>query len=469
MSRVASVSARATVGPLTLAAFALTACTGSPAPGEERARAALTEVGDAFRPADGKPALPALTAQSPLADFLYVGMLRNPRVAAAYYAWAAAVARITVARSLPDPRLTFELDITRMVEALMPGLMADLPGPGKLRAAGQAAVAESWASYFAFEVEILRTALMVKSAYYRLYFLEESVRVQRATLALLGDLEQLAQQQNAAGRVTLQDVLRAQIEKEQVLTEIANLEDSRQALRAELKAALGLRPADVDPPVPTTFTPSPDAGDPDALLQSALARNPKLLQMQADVRRAEAMLGLARRSGVPDFTLGLESDLRASPVMWRPAASMTLPIWRDKIAAAIAAAQADERAAGARLDAEQIDLAADLAAMLFMYRESVRNIDLLAQRLIPKGRQSIESARTAYGTGRAGFLDVIDAERQLLAFESALVAARTRRELALAALSLTIAGAAPAGAPVLRSESKPKPEPNPNSAEATSR
>ena len=457
MSRVVCRIARAMAAPSALALVALVACTGSPAPGEERARAALRDVGDEFRPSAAKPPLPALTAQSPLADYLRVAMLNNPRVAAAYYAWAAAVERIAVARSLPDPRLTFSMDLSRMIEALMAGLMADFPGPGKLRAAGEAAVEESWASYFVFELEVLRTALAVKTAYYRLHFLEDNVRVQRATLTLLTELESLAQQQNAAGRVTLQDVLRAQIEREQVLTEIANLEDSRQPLRAEFKAALGFGPSEPDPPIPSDFTPSPDAQAPDVLLQTAFTRNPKLRLLEADVRRAEAMLGLARRSGVPDFTFGLESNLRANPLMWRPSAGMTLPIWRDKIAAQIAAAQADKRAAGARLDAEQIQLVAELAAMLFMVRESVRNIDLLAERLIPMGRQSLATARSAYTTGRAGFLDVIDAERQLLAFESSLIDARTRRELALASLSLAIAGVAPAGAPVLGTEASPQP------------
>jgi outer membrane protein TolC len=135
--------------------------------------------------------------------------------------------------------------------------------------------------------------------------------------------------------------------------------------------------------------------------------------------------------------------------MWRPSASMTLPIWRDRIEAEIAGAQHEQRAAAARLSAEQVAVAADLAATLFLYRESRRDIDLLDGRLIRKGRQSLDAARAAYATGRAGFLDVLDAQRQLLRFESALVEARTRRELALVSISLTIAGTPPAGAPVL--------------------
>lgn len=433
----------------TLALLAVVACSGTPARGEDEARAALADVGDRLRPGGREPALPALTPASPLAEYLRFALLGSPRVAAAYHAWGAAVARITTARARPDPRLTFEIDITRVIEALLPGLMTDLPGPGKLAAAGEAAVAESEAGYHGFALEVLRTALAVKTAYYRLHFLDDSLRVQRATLTLLEELEALAQQQNAAGRVTLQDVLRAQIEKEQVLTAIANLEDSRAPLRAEWKAALGLRAEAADPPVPTGFTASPDPGTPEDLLQAALAHNPRLAQMAADVRRAEAMLGLAQRTGVPDLTLGIESDLRANPVMWRPSAGITLPIWRDKVAAAIAAAQADKSAAQARLDAEQIGIAAEVASMLFLVRESTRTIGLLEQRLVPMGRQSLESARSAYTTARASFLDVLDAERQLLGFQTALIDARTRRELALASLSLTLAAMPPAGAPLL--------------------
>ncbi len=431
-------------------------CTGTPTAGEQEARDDLQRVHGAYRPGDARSALPPLTASSPLDDYLRFAVLKNPRVEAAYYEWAASVERITVARSLPDPRLTFQIDVSQMLSALMPGLMTDLPGPGKLAAAGAAAAQESRASYFAFEQAILRTAVAAKTAYYRLHFLEENLRIQRATLALLADLEQLARSQNAAGRVTLQDVLRAQIEKEQVGTQIENLEDSRIALLAEWKAALGLGPGDADPPIPAAFASSPDAESADALLQTALARNPALRRMEAEVRAADAMLGLAEKSGVPDFTLGIEADVKANPLMLRPSAGMNLPVWRDKIAAEIAAAQADKRAVEARLDSEQIAVAADLAAMLFMYRESRREIELQSRRLIPLARQSLDAARPAYATGRAGFLDVLDAQRQLLMFESALIDARTRRELTLVAISLIIVGIPPEGAPVLApAESRP--------------
>jgi outer membrane protein TolC len=145
----------------------------------------------------------------------------------------------------------------------------------------------------------------------------------------------------------------------------------------------------------------------------------------------------------------MEVDLKAVPTMWTPAASVTLPIWRDKIAAGIAGAQAGKRAAEARLTGEQVQLAADLATMLYMYRESVRNTRLLEDRLIPKGRQSLQAARAGYATGKSSFLDVIDGYRQLFGFDLTFIEARTQRELALASLSLLIAGVPPQGSPTL--------------------
>lgn len=433
------------------AGVTLAGCSGAPIPAEREARADVESVASRYRPGDAKPALPMLTSSSPLADYLRFALLNSPRVEAAYYEWAAAVERITPARSLPDPRLTFSADVADTVMALMPGLMLDLPGLGKLRAAGDLMAAESRVVYFGFERELLSTALAVKAAYYRLHFLEESLRVQQETLRLVVDLEQLAQQQNAAGRATLQDVLRAQIARDLLETQIANLDDSRGALAAELKAALGLGAADPSPPLPERFEPSAGVLPLEDLLATAFARNPELQAMEADVRRAEASLALARKSGVPDFSLGLEADVKASPLMLTPTAAVTLPIWRDKIAAEIGAAQAGKLAAEARLSAEQIQIAAELASMLYMVREAGRNEALLGEKLVPKAKESLDAARAGYVNGRAAFLDVIDAQRTLLEFELAEIEARTQRELALASLSLALAGILPTGAPVLTS------------------
>jgi len=300
--------------------------------------------------------------------------------------------------------------------------------------------------YFAFETAVLQTAFSVKQAYYQLLYLDEKIRINRQTGQLLADLETSARAQNEVGKATLQDVYRAQIEQDQIAAEIDNLEDSRRPLLAQLKGALGLARAQPDPPPPTRFeTTAPDLSG-DELLDTAFARNPALKGMEAEVRLAEATIALARKSKTPDFSAGLEAEVYSPPFYW-PQASMTLPVWRDKIAAQIAAAQANQRAAEARLSAGQIAMTVDFAMKTYDYREVTRNLALLREKLIPKARQSLEIARAGYLAGQIDFFNLIDAERTLLGFQLREVEARTRREIILADLSLSIAGVAPEGVP----------------------
>lgn len=447
------------LGGIALATIVMTGCKGIPTQGERKARKDLESVGESFRPQNQRPVLPTLTTNASLSNFLHFAVLNQPQVEAAYYDWAASVRRITVERSLPDPRLTFQSDIADTVMSLMPGLMMDFPGPGKLKAAANVATAESDTRYFLFESAVLQTAFALKKSYYQLYFLDAKVSVNRQTLALVTDLEKLARTQNEVGKVTLQDVLRAQIEQDRLTTEIANLDDSRNPLLAQFKAALGLAGEQPNPPVPAQFESTPLDMSSDQLFASALARNPRLKAMEAEVRRADASLRLAYKSRVPDFNVGVEVDAKASPVFVTPQLGVTLPIWRDKIAAEIAGAQAGQRAAKARLSAEQITLAVEFAEKTFMFRENSRNLALLQERLLPKARQSVEVARAAYLSGQLDFLNLIDAQRTLLSFQLSEVEARTQRELALAELSLLILGQPPANAPVLnpaKSESSSK-------------
>lgn len=435
----------------------LTGCVGVRTDGERRAQQAQATVEQSYRPTGERPPLPKLDTNASLHDFLLFAMLNQPEVEAAYFDWAASVRRITVERSLPDPRLTFQSDIADMVMSAMPGLMMDFPGPGKLKAAANVATAESDARYFQFESAILQTAFALKKAYYQLHFLDAKVDVNRQTLALVADLEQLARTQNEVGKVTLQDVLRAQIEQDRLTTEIANLEDSHNPLLAQFKAALGLTAEQPNPPVPARFESTSLDLSAEQLFASALARNPRLKAMEAEVRRADASLRLAYKSRVPDFNVGVEVDAKASPVFVTPQLGVTLPIWRDKIAAEIAGAQAGQRAAQARLSAEQIALAVEFAEKSFMFRESSRNLALLQERLLPKARQSLEVARAGYTAGQSTFIDLLDAQRTWLGFLLTEVEARTQRELALAELSLLILGQPPSGAPVLDQPTKVPP------------
>ena len=424
----------------------LSGCRGRLVQGEKEARQQAQQVTEQYRPNGQKPPLPILSTNSSLSDFLTYALLNQPKVEAAYFDWLASVERITVQRSLPDPQLTFQMDIQDVVTSLMPGLMMSFPGAGKLRAAGAVAAAESQGKYFAFKTASLQSAYELKRAYYQLYFLDEKIRVERENLVLLSDLEKLARGQNEVGKVTLQDVLRAQIEQDRIGTELTNLLDSREALSAQFKGALGLRAEDPMPPLPGKFESTSLDLTSDKLLQTAFEQNTRLKAMAADVQAADAAVESAYRARMPDTTVGFMADAKMSPVLYRPWGTVSLPIWRDKLAAQVAEAQANKRAGEARLTAEQIDLAVNFAEKSFLFRQASRNLELLEKQLLPKQRASLEVARSGYVAGQIDFFNLTDAQQTFLRFSLDEVEAQTQRELALTELSLMIQGRPPEGA-----------------------
>ena len=429
----------------------LSGCRGVPTRNERAARGDVQAVSLAYRPDGRRPALPVLTPDSSLSNFLAYAMLNQPAVEAAYYDWVAAVERITQARSFPDPQFTFQMDIQNVVTSVMPGLMGTLPWPSKLRLGAEVASEESRAKYFAFQSAVLQGAFEVKRAYYQLHFLSEKIRVNQDTLQLLSGLERLALAQNEVGKATLQDVLRAQIEEDRLRNELANLDDSRNSLLAQFKAALGMTTAEPAPPVPRQFESTSANLSPDKLLETALTRNQRLKAMESEVRAAEASIMLARKSRLPDFNLGFMGDAKTDPTLYRlpgNPGTMSLPIWRDKIAAQIAEAQANKRSAEARLSSEQIALAVAFAEKSYLYREASRNLVLLGELLLPKATQSLEVARTGYLAGQIDFFNLTDAERTLLGFKLDRVEASMQRELALAELSLIVEGMPPVNGPM---------------------
>jgi len=437
------MSSRNVLRYVSLGLFLLAGCKGIPTNDEKSARQQQQTVARDFRPDNRKPALPTLTTNSSLGDFLKFAMLNQPKVEAAYYDWNASVERITTARSLPDPQFTFQMDIENIVSSVMPGFMVNFPGAGKLRAAAAIASAESQAKYFIFETAVLETTYEVKRAYYQLHFLEDRIRVNRETLELLSELEKLARAQNEVGKVTLQDVLRAQIEQNRLKTDVANLEDSRNSLQAELKSALGLGPDNPDPPLPKGFEPTDLDLSSEKLLASAMEHSPRLKAMEAEVRAAEAAIVLANKGRNPDVGIGLMADARTSPVLYRPVATVSLPVWRDKIAAQIAEGQAAKKAAEARLTGEQIAIALEFAERSVVFREASRNLEVLQNQLLPKQQESLEVARSGYLAGQIDFFNLTDAEQTLLRFSLAEVDAREQRELALTELSLLTLGIRP--------------------------
>jgi outer membrane protein TolC len=170
--------------------------------------------------------------------------------------------------------------------------------------------------------------------------------------------------------------------------------------------------------------------------------------MRTMVEMAVSGVEVAHKSGHPDFTLGGMVDLRTNPTLFRPLATLNLPIWREKIAAVIAAAEARRDASVARLSAEQINLAAELAQMLYMVRDSDRMIAYVDDDALPNFDRAIATAEAAYQTGAASAGMIPETQFMAFAMRLERLGALRERENAATDLMLLTADVAPVGSPI---------------------
>lgn len=436
-----------TAAPLLSALLVLVSgCTVVPSAAEKQARTDSTHLGEVLHAAN-QP-LPASGA--PLADYVRFAVLRHPQVLAAYSDWRASVLAIAPTRALPDPKLTFEADVTDTLMTFMPGLMFDFMTPGKRRAMADEMTAASTVSYRNYLAMVLRTAADVRKAWVELAFAEEALKLRQDSLQALAQSQELAQIDYTTGRGmgTLSESVRLNNDLAKVRSDLAVLGDRQRAARTRFKSSLGLKVTDNDPAWPEGALTATILPDENELWRRTSAANAGLAQMRAMVDMARASIEVAKKAKTPDFAVGAMADLKADPLMVRPTASITLPIWREKIAANIAAAEARREANVARVSAEEINLAAELAQMLYMVREADQMIRYIEQTALPGYERVIATAEAAYQSGMGSPAMIPESRLMALNMRIERLSALRERELAVTDLLLMTADIAPADSPL---------------------
>jgi len=395
--------------------------------------------------------LPGLRADSPPAEFVRFAVLNHPAVEAAYHDWRASVAEITRARSLPDAQFTFEADIADTIQTFMPGVMFHLMDPAKRERMGDEAAARSGVAYRAYVSAVLRVAAEVRRAWLELVYAEETQNIYLAAILNLDQSLAFASNEFTTGRgmVSFDELVQLQNQIAEHHAHHLTFTDRAVAAHAKFKAALGLGPADVDPPWPQAPLRATTLPPDDELWRRVQAGNADLASMRAMVAMASAEIAVAQKARTPDFSVGAMADLKANPLMVRPAASVTLPIWRDKIAAGLAAAEARRDAAAARVSAEQLNLAAEFAQMLFMVRDGDRMIANIETVALPNLERALASAEAGYqaGMGKPTMMTELNHMALLMRIERARIL--FERENAVIDLQLLTADLAPPGTPLL--------------------
>jgi outer membrane protein TolC len=249
----------------------------------------------------------------------------------------------------------------------------------------------------------------------------------------------VAETRNRAGRSGQRDVLKSSNEADVSSNDIANMRSQLPSQRAAINALLS-RPADAPLPVPTKLPASRRVvyrdGD---LVEMAAKQNPELIALADEIRGRGEGIRLAELQYVPDFNLSAGSDLMG--VTQSLLAQATIPILRyEALNAAIAQAEAKLRASEAMRREVGNNLTAQVIADITIIRDAGRQLDLFDHTILPRARQVVNVARTAFETGdasetdAASLLNLLDDQRSLIAIERLAAKLRITRATHLAEL-----------------------------------
>ena len=330
-------------------------------------------------------------------------------------------AAVTPAGQLPDPKLgvgidnfpisgppagTFSGDSMTMARL---GISQEVPNRAKRTARTGRAQADVAAAQANRLTEARRVKVAAALAWIDLAYAERK-------LAAIDGVQSRLESLSAAAPSAVASSSARPAQALDIRQELAALDDRRSEVAAEVakaRATLARWTGDPDPRIDGSI---PDFDvDPDRL-RAAIGRHPDVVAAAARTRQTEADVAVARAERHPDWEWDVAYQHRAERYgdMVSAGVSISLPLFKSKRQEPmIAASVANAGAALAQQEEARRALAADLEVGLadhVMHHEQWMRAQ---HALLPLAQQKAELETASYSAGRAGLLDVIQAQSML--------------------------------------------------------
>lgn len=263
----------------------------------------------------------------------------NPSVKTAYKQFEADMTRVQQVNSLPDPTLSFGYFISPVETRVGPqqarfSLTQMFPWFGTLKTKGDVATLQAEASYQRFVDQQNKVRFQVATAYFPLVELDLIQDIQQQNLQILNSWKRLATIKYENGQTSLADVLRIDLRKKEIETELSLIEDEKRPLLVTFNRLLN-RPDTVTVTLTdSTYLDFNRLGKPD------WTNNPQLKELSKKIDANRNQLTVIEKSGLPKIGAGIDymiigertdiniTDNGKNALM--PMVTLSLPIFRSK-------------------------------------------------------------------------------------------------------------------------------------------
>ncbi|HEX7860708.1 MAG TPA: efflux transporter outer membrane subunit [Verrucomicrobiae bacterium] len=304
---------------------------------------------------------------------------------------------------------------------------------GRVRRGFEAARAEAEAARAAYHNLLLTLQGDVALNYFRLRSLDSEIAALARTSGLREEQLSMARGRYEAGAGNELDVARAETELATAQAEFSALSARRAEIENALAILTGNHPSQFqiasDPTNSTSWSPEPPA-IPAGLPSDLLERRPDVAEAERQIASANARVGIARAAAFPvvrltgggGFISGEVQDLFDwDSRVWSLGPSISIPLFsggrnranRERANAAYEEAVLRYRQ---RVLVAFAEVENSLAAIRFLGEQKVAQ-----DRALANSRRAAQLAETRYRAGIVGYLDVVEANRDLLRIERATV------------------------------------------------
>jgi len=330
---------------------------------------------------------------------------------------------------------------------------------GRVRRAVESADATLEASTEAQRAQLLSSIAEVARDYMQLRGTQETLRITRGNLATAEQSARLTSERARGGLATDLDVANARAQLEATAANIPQLEQQEAQSINAIGLLLGMPPATLrDELLPPKPVPPVPPQVPVGLPSELARRRPDIRQAEAQLHAATADIGMAKADFYPRLTLSGSVALQALQIrnLGFPATtysfgpSLTIPIFEGgRLRRTVELREAAQQEAAVNYQKTVLQAFTDVDNALIAYAAEQRRRNRLAEQVV-QSRRAFNLAESRFRQGVSDFLEVLTAQRTLLAAEQQLADSTATVSANLVALYKALGGGWEADLPMER-------------------
>jgi len=371
-----------------------------------------------------------------LNDYLKIAAENNPALKAKFKDYEASLEKVNQMRSLPNPTLDFGYFISPIETRNGPqqakiGAMQMFPWLGTLNAQQEVFANMAKSKFEDFEAQKKVIFYQIKSVWYELYEIQQSIRIVEANLKILKSFESLATQKFETGSKSgMVDVLRTQMEIAELENKLLLMKDKYKLKTVVFNNGLN---RDITTPIllPEEQQILSIIETKEQINNNISASNNELISMDMKKEAFNASSVVANKQGLPMLGLGFNYFIIGDGGMvstnsgrdaFMPMVSLTIPIYRKKYNAQKREANFNVENIQSQIENKKNMLENELEMTWVQYDDANRRVELYHQQNL-KAKQALEIIVSSYANSGKDFEEILRIQHMMLDYDLQIIQA----------------------------------------------